>query len=151
MNPTRLLTIAILTGGLALASCGDDDGAALPGGDASANAGGDLAMAMNDLTGVADDGPRPDMPCTGLPGGDCSACLKANCDQQLSACFGASWQTTNAPNSVCAGVYACSCTCMEKGGMDCLKGCAPQSTAGCPACLQTALECSMMKCAVPCK
>lgn len=151
---TTLLSFLLLSGALALGACGDSDGGALPVGDGGGSGGSDIAMSTGDMAGAPGDGPvmNPgDGPCYGGPKAACATCLKANCNAEVTGCFGAAWQTMDSPSSVCSGVFACTCTCVEKGGMSCEPKCVMERGGSCGDCFMKATACAASRCAQECK
>ena len=109
---------------------------------------GDIGIVDAIMDGPGRLGDTPN--CTGAPTGACQTCIGQNCANQVTAAFGANWQTRDT-GSVCDGVYACSCSCMNLGGNNCLQMCVQQKGGQCTVPFNTFATCVMNNCANPCK
>lgn len=118
---------------LAIASCSTADGPALPGPVDGGNTAGST-----------------DMGCVGIPAGDCTTCLQANCNTELTTCFTGTWPSTGSGNGICRGLFDCTCACEAKGNMGCGTTCATSIGAACAACVTGVDACRTKFCAGRC-
>ncbi len=113
---TMWMVSVFMIGTTALLHCGSDDsGSGGAGGAAGGAAGGPI---MGDS--------------------QCYDCVNAHCSAEVSACYGAGWQTGNFGGE-CGPFF----NCVKQCGTDsaCLQGCSQYQTSACSDCLNTMDAC----------
>lgn len=154
MTPAARLALTVALS-VAASACNTANGPALPGnGDfAVPGGGGDGAGGGSpDMTQRPGDGGggAADMACAAAPSGACSACLQANCNAEMTACFSGTWSSTGSMNGVCAGLFACECECAAKGGKGCRTTCAQMLGQTCFDCIVKVATCIAKSCVAQC-
>src|SRR5207253_3507753 len=67
----------------------------------------------------------------------CASCRRANCNPEVSACFGANWFSQDFRGGKCEALFQCICS----GSSSC-----PNPDSQCIACLATAKTCQTSHC-----
>lgn len=150
----RAFAACALAAVLAAPGCNTAEGPALPGsGDFGGGGSGDGGGGGGDMAQPRDGGGGGgggDMACVGIPAGECTACLQANCNAEMSACFTGTWPSTGSTSGTCAGLFACECDCVAKGGKSCRITCAQKIGQGCFECIVKVGTCATAQCAMKC-